>query len=111
MDWPQDMQTDLWAFPRGIARNGLGPGAGGITWTSKYGSVAASVYGLGTGDGLNEKGLVVNVLWLTEADYGKRHPRQPGLARICGQCCTSSTPTQGRSSSTSKASASRWSSG
>jgi choloylglycine hydrolase len=80
MDWPQDMQTDLWAFPRGIARNGLSPGANGIAWTSKYGSVAASVYGMGTGDGLNEKGLVVNVLWLTEADYGKRDARQPGLA-------------------------------
>ncbi|HVZ54290.1 MAG TPA: linear amide C-N hydrolase [Pseudolabrys sp.] len=80
MDWPQDMQTDLWAFPRGIARAGLAPGANGLAWTSKYGSVAASVYGIGTGDGINEKGLIANVLWLTEADYGKRDPSRPGLA-------------------------------
>lgn len=80
MDWPQDMQTDLWAFPRGIARVGLSGDPNPATWTSKYGSVAASVYDLGTGDGINEKGLVVNVLWLTEADYGKRNTRVPGLA-------------------------------
>lgn len=80
MDWPQDMQTDLWAFPRGIARAGLNGDTSAVTWTSKYGSVAASVYGLGTADGINEKGLVANVLWLTEADYGKRDPRVPGLS-------------------------------
>jgi choloylglycine hydrolase len=79
MDWFEDMRTDLWAFPRGIARSGLA-GDNSIAWTSKYGSVAASVYGIGTADGFNEKGLVANMLWLTEADYGQRDAKVPGLS-------------------------------
>ena len=67
-------------FPRGIARSGLSGDDNSITWTSKYGSVAASAYDVGTADGLNEKGLVVNALWLAASDYGKRDPRVPGLS-------------------------------
>ncbi len=78
--WPADMQTDLWAFPRGIARVGLGGDGNPVTWTSKYGSVAASSYNVSTADGINEKGLVAGDLWLTETDYGKRDPRVPGLS-------------------------------
>ncbi|WP_232829490.1 linear amide C-N hydrolase [Tropicimonas sp. IMCC34043] len=69
MDWMQDMQTDLWAFPRGMTRSG-NAGPGSPTWTSKYGSVIASGYNMATADGMNEKGLVTNLLYLTEADYG-----------------------------------------
>ena len=79
MDWFEDMSTDLWAFPRGIARSGLADD-NSIAWTSKYGSVAASVYAMGTADGINEKGLVANLLWLTEADYGPRDAKAPGLS-------------------------------
>ena len=79
MDWFEDMRTNLWAFPRGIARSGLA-GDNSIAWTSKYGSVAASVFEIGTADGMNEKGLVANLLWLTESDYGKRDPKVPGLS-------------------------------
>lgn len=40
MDWATDMGTNLWAFPRGMNRDGAaGPNA--IRWTSKYGSLAA----------------------------------------------------------------------
>ncbi|HWK96305.1 MAG TPA: linear amide C-N hydrolase [Pseudolabrys sp.] len=80
MDWPEDMKTDLWAFPRGIARKGGSGDANELAWTSKYGSVAAAVYNMATGDGINEKGLVANLLWLSESDYGKRDPGKPGLA-------------------------------
>lgn len=79
MDWYEDMRTDLWAFPRGIARSGLA-GDNSLQWTSKYGSVAASVYGIATADGMNEKGLVANLLWLAEADYGPRDSKLPGLS-------------------------------
>jgi len=79
MDWSEDMRTNLWAFPRGIARSGLA-GGDSLTWTSKYGSLGAAVYDLGTSDGINEKGLVVNLLWLTEADYGTRDQKLPGLS-------------------------------
>jgi len=80
MDWPEDMRTDLWAFPRGIARKGGSGDANELVWTSKYGSVGAAVYNMAISDGMNEKGLVANLLWLSESDYGKRDPKVPGLA-------------------------------
>jgi penicillin V acylase-like amidase (Ntn superfamily) len=69
MDWAEDPQTDLWAFPRGLSRDG-GAGPGSLKWTSKYGSVIASFYNIGTVDGMNDAGLVANALYLVEADYG-----------------------------------------
>jgi penicillin V acylase-like amidase (Ntn superfamily) len=80
MDWPEDMRSDLWAFPRGIARKGGSGDANEFAWTSKYGSVGVSVYDMAISDGMNEKGLVANLLWLSESDYGKRDPKLPGLA-------------------------------
>lgn len=80
MDWPVDTRAKLWAFPRGITRSGLSGDDNSLQWTSKYGSVAVSFYDVGTADGINEKGLVVNSLWLTEADYGPRDPKLPGLS-------------------------------
>lgn len=68
MDWQEDMHTDLWIFPRGMKRDG-GMGKKGLQWTSKYGSVIASVYEAGTADGMNEKGLVANLLFLVESEY------------------------------------------
>lgn len=79
MDWLEDMRTNLWAFPRGIARSGLA-GDNSITWTSKYSSLAAGAYDIATADGINEKGLVVNALWLADSDYGKRNAKKPGLS-------------------------------
>ena len=69
MDWSQDMGTNLWLFPQGIERNGSA-GPDSIRWTSKFGSVIASIYEAATVDGINEKGLVANVLYLVESDYG-----------------------------------------
>jgi choloylglycine hydrolase len=68
MDWLEDMQTNLWIFPRGMQRDG-GMGDKGYKWTSKYGSVIASVYEAGTADGMNEQGLVANLLFLVESEY------------------------------------------
>ena len=78
MDWIEEMRTNIWVFPRGIKRNGEA-GTGSPTWTTKYGSIASSVYELATADGMNEKGLVMNMLYLVETDYGKsmdpkKHP-------------------------------------
>jgi choloylglycine hydrolase len=69
MDWMEDPGTDLWAFPRGLARDGAA-GAGSIKWTAKHGSVVSSFYNLATVDGMNDAGLVANALYLVEADYG-----------------------------------------
>lgn len=69
MDWAEDMRTNLWLFPRGIHRNGQG-GKSTPEWTSKYGSVIAAGYDIGTSDGMNEQGLVANLLYLAESQYG-----------------------------------------
>jgi choloylglycine hydrolase len=68
MDWVEDMQSNLWIFPRGMVRTG-DSGANPLKWTSRYGSVIASGYEAGTADGMNEKGLVANMLYLAEAEY------------------------------------------
>ena len=70
MDWNDPTaSTHIWAFPRGMARDG-GIGANPVKWTSKYGSVVASFYDAATADGMNEKGLVANLLYLAESDFG-----------------------------------------
>ncbi len=69
MDWMDDIQNNIWVFPRGIKRDGAA-GAGSITWESKYGSVITTIYEIATVDGINEKGLVANTLYLAESDYG-----------------------------------------
>jgi penicillin V acylase-like amidase (Ntn superfamily) len=78
MDWVEDMQTNLWVFPRGMKRDG-GLGKGSLEWTSKFGSVAASVYEGGTADGMNEKGLVANLLYLAESEYPAATDKRPGV--------------------------------
>jgi penicillin V acylase-like amidase (Ntn superfamily) len=79
MDWKEDMMTNLWIFPRGMERNGeVGPNS--LKWTSKYGSVIASAYDIASTDGMNEKGLVANLLWLAESDYPKWDQTKPGLS-------------------------------
>lgn len=79
MDWKTDVGTNLWVFPRGMKRSGeAGPHS--IEWTSKYGSVIASGYDISTTDGMNEVGLVTNVLWLVESVYPKYDGVTPGLS-------------------------------
>ena len=70
MDWGEDLRSNMWALPRGMQRDGRG-GANSISWTSKYGSVIVSGYDIGTSEGMNEAGLVANLLALVESDYGK----------------------------------------
>lgn len=68
MDWKDEIPANIWIFPRGIERNGaVGPAS--INWTSKYGSVVASSWDIATADGMNEMGLVANLLWLAETKY------------------------------------------
>ena len=70
MDWNDPTAaTSLWVFPRGMERDG-GIGKNPVKWTSKYGSVIASFYDAATADGMNEEGLVANVLYLAESDFG-----------------------------------------
>jgi len=70
MDWGEDMMSNMWVLPRGMKRDGRG-GKNTISWESKYGSLIVSAYDIGTAEGMNEKGLVVNELALVESNYGK----------------------------------------
>lgn len=81
MDWKDDIPANLWVFPRSMERNGE-VGAASVKWTSKYGSVVTSSFDIATTDGMNEKGLVANMLWLTESQYPdvKQLTNKRGLA-------------------------------
>ncbi|WP_321854726.1 linear amide C-N hydrolase [Paraburkholderia tropica] len=79
MDWSEDMRSNLWVFPAGIERTGeAGPKS--PRWRSKYGSVVVSGYDIGSVDGMNERGLVANALYLAETDYGKPDSGRPPMA-------------------------------
>ncbi len=79
MDWKEDMASNLWVFPAGLVRDGAA-GPNSVRWTSKYGSVVVSGYEMGSADGMNEKGLVANLLYLAEANYGKPSKTGPYLS-------------------------------
>ncbi|OTG65026.1 linear amide C-N hydrolase [Acinetobacter silvestris] len=68
MDWKSDVGTNLWILPNKVNRTGMS-GPKSIKWTSKYGSVVATGYDISTTDGVNEKGLNANLLWLVESEY------------------------------------------
>ncbi|MGV3344594.1 linear amide C-N hydrolase [Enterobacteriaceae bacterium LUAb1] len=62
MDWPESTQPVLMLLPRGIAHNGSVPGNAHavehpVHWTSVYASLVTGIYGVGSVDGFNEKGL------------------------------------------------------
>jgi choloylglycine hydrolase len=79
MDWKEDMASNLWIFPAGMARDGAA-GRQSLKWTSRYGSVIVSGYEAGSTDGLNEKGLVANLLYLAESEYRKPDGGRPLLS-------------------------------
>lgn len=85
MDWPESTQPILTVLPRGMERDGGKAGTETVVaenparWTSKYGSVVTTVYGVGTADGMNEKGLAVHMLYLKLTDFGARDISKKGL--------------------------------
>jgi penicillin V acylase-like amidase (Ntn superfamily) len=87
LDWVVPMVTNLWVFPAGLHRDGAA-GPESLQWVSTYGSVIVSGYDGASIDGMNERGLVANVLYLTEADYGAPRPdaaRKPISVAAWGQ--------------------------
>jgi penicillin V acylase-like amidase (Ntn superfamily) len=85
MDWPESTEPILTVLPRGMSRDGGHIGAAVVVadnpakWASKYGSMVATIYGIGTADGFNEQGLGVHMLYLTATDFGTRDARKPGV--------------------------------
>ncbi|MEZ3590159.1 MAG: linear amide C-N hydrolase [Muribaculaceae bacterium] len=76
MDWKEDPQSNLYLFPRGIERRG-GLTDNTVKWTSRYGSVVTAGYDIGVCDGMNEKGLMANLLFLSESDYRRPNDSRP----------------------------------
>ena len=82
MDWSDPTAPfSIFSFPRGLERTGA-PVDNTITWRAKYGSVVCSMYGAATADGMNEQGLVANVLYLAEADFGNANQTDKPLLSI-----------------------------
>jgi penicillin V acylase-like amidase (Ntn superfamily) len=92
MDWPESTDPVLTVFPRGLIRDGGRLGSATVVpdnaarWTSRYGSVVTTIYGVGTADGMNEKGLGAHMLFLVATDFGPRDPAKRGVhAGLWGQ--------------------------
>ena len=92
MDWATTTEPVLTVLPRGMARDGGVFGGVQIDkvnparWTSQYGSIVTTVYGAGTVDGVNERGLAMHLLYLVAADFGARDASKPGVqAALWGQ--------------------------
>jgi penicillin V acylase-like amidase (Ntn superfamily) len=85
MDWPESTDPILTMLPRGMNRDGgrVGPQVAvadnPARWTSKYASLVTTIYGVGTADGLNERGLGAHMLYLQATDFGPRDAAKPGL--------------------------------
>ena len=79
MDWVEDPGSEIWVFPRGMKRQG-NTGPRSFEWTSNHGSVGVSFYDAATACGMNEKGLVANLLYLAESDYGTPVAARPNLS-------------------------------
>jgi choloylglycine hydrolase len=73
MDWSVSDEPELWFVPRGIERGGAGD-AEAHTWRSRYSSVVTSMWGMGTVDGINEKGLGAHALYLDPEDVSFPEP-------------------------------------
>ena len=80
MDWAVSDEPVLWFVPRGTARDGHGD-ATSLSWTSMHASVAVSMWGIGTVDGLNERGLAAHALYLEPEDVRFPEPdARPSVA-------------------------------
>lgn len=78
-DWFESLQTKVYAFPKGMKRDGA-VDDNPETWTSKYGSIVGACYGAAITDGMNEAGLNANLLYLAESDFGPRDTSKGGLS-------------------------------
>jgi choloylglycine hydrolase len=79
MDWKLPIVSNLWAFPRGMERDGAA-GPRSAEWTSEHGSLIVSGYEISTTDGMNEEGLVVNLQWEVEATYPEDDGETPTIS-------------------------------
>lgn len=73
MDWSVSDEPELWFVPAGTPRVGNAD-EDSHHWTSLYGSVATSMWGIGTVDGMNDRGLAAHALYLDPEDVAFAAP-------------------------------------
>ncbi len=79
LDWKEDMGSNIWVLPRGMERGGVA-GPNSLKWKSKYGSIVTTGYDICSADGMNERGVVANLLWLDESQYPAFDINTPAMA-------------------------------
>ena len=79
LDWKEDMGSNIWVFPRGMERAGVA-GPNSLKWKSKYGSIVTTGYDICSADGMNERGVAANLLWLDESKYPDFDINKPAMA-------------------------------
>ena len=79
LDWKENIGTNLYVMPRGMERAGYDDN-NTIKWTSRYGSVVAVGYDMGVSEGMNEKGLVCNLLYLPGTVYSLPGDNRPAMS-------------------------------
>jgi penicillin V acylase-like amidase (Ntn superfamily) len=84
MDLYMDDQAALQVRPRALADGGfLGvTDPNPLSWTAKYGSVGIKSLNQGVSDGMSEKGLDANLLYLSGTKYEARDAQRLGLSNI-----------------------------
>lgn len=79
LDWKEDIATNLYVMPQGIKRVSYDT-PNSISWTSQYGSVVAVGYDLGVSEGMNERGLVCNLLYLPGTKYTRDNENRKAMS-------------------------------
>ena len=78
MDLYVSDRARILVYPRGVRRDGGAKSGATKRWESKYGSVTVNSLDMATSDGINEKGFVANLLYLSATKYESRDKR-PGV--------------------------------
>lgn len=79
LDWRTPIPTNLYVYPRGVEKKSFNTDRS-ISWTSKYGSVVSVGFDLGVNEGMNEMGLVCNLLYLPGTVYAKEGDTRPYMS-------------------------------
>lgn len=85
LDWKTPIPTNLYVQPRGINRVSA-QWDNALRWKSLYGSVAAVGYDMGVTEGMNERALVCNLLYLPGTQYKlPKETRRPMSSSLWAQ--------------------------
>lgn len=79
LDWRTPIPTNLYVYPRGVEKKSYDTDQS-ISWTSRYGSVVSVGYDVGVNEGMNEMGLVCNLLYLPGTFYAGKDDTRPYMS-------------------------------